>query len=57
MEYRLELPRHDFCLFVGFRPSQYSCLNESSWSLFRRLEPMFWAVVSPETVIAWAFRQ
>ena len=32
--------------------------NESRWRIFlRRLELMFWAVVSPEMIIIWAFRQ
>ena len=32
--------------------------NESSWRiLLRRLELMFWALVAPEMVIGWAFRQ
>ena len=32
--------------------------NESSWRIFfRRLELMFWAVVAPEMIITWAFRQ
>ena len=32
--------------------------NETSWRIFlRRLELMFWAIVAPELIIAWAFRQ
>jgi hypothetical protein len=32
--------------------------NEFSWRIFlRRLELMFWAIVGPELIIAWAYRQ
>ena len=32
--------------------------DESGWRVFlRRLELMFWAVIGPETIITWAFRQ
>ena len=32
--------------------------NEPSWKIFlRRLELMFWAVIGPEFIISWAFRQ
>ena len=32
--------------------------NEAGWRVFlRRLELMFWAILGPELVIVWAFRQ
>ena len=44
------------CSWVSVHPN-VPAPNESSWRVLRRLELMFWAVVAPETVIAWAFRQ
>ena len=45
------------CSWVSIHPN-IPAPNESSWRVFfRRLELMFWAVVGPEMVIAWAFRQ
>ena len=45
------------CSWVSIHPN-IPGPNESSWRVFfRRLELMFWAVVGPEMVIAWAFRQ
>ena len=45
------------CSWVSIHPN-IPAPNESQWRVFlRRLELMFWAVVGPEMVIAWAFRQ
>ena len=45
------------CSWVSVHPNIPS-LNESSWRTFlRRLEFMFWAVMGPELIITWAFRQ
>ena len=45
------------CSWVSVHPN-IPCPNESSWRIFlRRLELMFWAVISPEMIITWAFRQ
>ena len=45
------------CSWVSVHPN-IPAPNEPSWRVFlRRLELMFWAVVGPEMVIAWAFRQ
>ena len=45
------------CSWVSVHPN-IPGPNESRWRIFlRRLELMFWAVVGPELVIAWAFRQ
>ena len=45
------------CSCVSIHPN-ISGPNESRWRIFlRRLELMFWAVVGPEMVISWAFRQ
>ena len=45
------------CSWVSIHPNIPSP-NESSWRTFlRRLELMFWAVIAPEMLIAWAFRQ
>ena len=45
------------CSWVSVHPNIPSP-DESQWRVFlRRLELMFWAVVGPELVIAWAFRQ
>ena len=45
------------CSWVSVHPN-IPTPNESSWRVFlRRLELMFWAVVAPEIVIAWALRQ
>ena len=45
------------CSWVSVHPN-IPGPNESSWRIFlRRLELMFWAVVAPEIIIAWAFRQ
>ena len=45
------------CSWVSVHPNIPS-LNESRWRIFlRRLELMFWAVVGPEMIITWAFRQ
>ena len=45
------------CSWISVHPNIPSP-NESSWRVFlRRLELMFWALVGPEMIIAWAFRQ
>ena len=45
------------CSWVSVHPN-IPAPNESWWRvLLRRIELMFWAVVGPEMVIAWAFRQ
>ena len=45
------------CSWVSVHPN-IPAANESSLRiLLRRLELMFWAVVAPEIVISWAFRQ
>ena len=45
------------CSWISIHPN-IPAPNESQWRVFlRRLELMFWAVVGPEMVIGWAFRQ
>ena len=45
------------CSWVSIHPN-ISGPNESRWRIFlRRLELMFWAVVGPEMIISWAYRQ
>ena len=45
------------CSWVSVHPN-IPGPNESQWRIFlRRLELMFWAVVGPEMIITWAFRQ
>ena len=45
------------CSWVSVHPN-IPGPNESSWRVFRhRLELMFWAVIGPEMIIAWALRQ
>ena len=45
------------CSWVSVHPN-IPASNESWWRIFlRRLELMFWAVVSPEMIIVWALRQ
>ena len=45
------------CSWVSVHPN-IPGPNESWWRIFlRRLELMFWAVVGPEMIICWAFRQ
>ena len=45
------------CSWVSVHPN-ISAPNESGRRiLLRRLELMFWAVVGPELLISWAFRQ
>ena len=45
------------CSWVSVHPN-IPGPDESRWRVFlRRLELMFWAVVGPELIIAWAFRQ
>ena len=45
------------CSWVSIHPN-IPAPNESSRRIFlRRLELMFWAVVSPEMIILWALRQ
>ena len=45
------------CSWVSVHPN-IPAPNESWWRvLLRRIELMFWAVVGPEMVIAWAFRK
>ena len=45
------------CSWVSVHPN-VPAPNESRWRIFlRRLELMFWAVVGPEMIISWAFRQ
>ena len=45
------------CSWVSIHPN-IPGPNESSWRIFfRRLELMFWTVISPEFIIGWAFQQ
>ena len=45
------------CSWVSVHPN-IPGPNESRWRIFvRRLELMFWTIVGPEMIIAWAFRQ
>ena len=45
------------CSWVSVHPN-IPAPNKSSWRIFlRRLELMFWGIVGPEFIIAWAFRQ
>ena len=45
------------CSWVSIHPN-IPAPNESRWRIFlRRLELMFWAVVGPEMLIGWAYRQ
>ena len=45
------------CSWVSVHPN-IPAPNESPWRIFlRRLELMFWAVIAPEMLIAWALRQ
>ena len=45
------------CSWVSVHPN-IPAPNESQWRIFlRRVELMFWAVVGPEMIISWAFRQ
>ena len=45
------------CSWVSVHPN-IPAPNETWWRVFlRRLELMFWAVVAPEMIIGWAFRQ
>ena len=45
------------CSWVSVHPN-IPALYESRWRVFRRrLELMFWAVLAPELIILWAFRQ
>ena len=45
------------CSWVSVHPN-IPGPDEPQWRVFlRRLELMFWAVVGPELIIAWAFRQ
>jgi hypothetical protein len=45
------------CAWVSVHPN-IPASNEFSWRTFlRRLELMFWAVIAPEIIITWAFRQ
>ena len=45
------------CSWLSVHPN-IPAPNESWWRVFlRRLELMFWAVISPELLIAWASRQ
>ena len=68
MRYSLELPSHDVCLCVpvGFRPSQYSCLQwtwvPNNGGIVPNLPPssgthVLGAVVAPEMIITWALRR
>ena len=44
------------CSWVSVHPN-IPGPNEPGWRIFlRRLELMFWAVVSPEMIITWAYR-
>ena len=47
------------CSWVSIYPNILSpAPNESLWRIFLHcLELMFWAVVGPEMVISWVFRQ
>ena len=45
------------CSWVSVHPN-VPAPHESGWRIFlRRLELMFWAVIGPEMIITWAFRQ
>ena len=45
------------CSWVSIHPNIPDS-NESWWRiLLRRLELMFWAVMGPEMIISWAYRQ
>ena len=45
------------CSWVSIHPN-IPGPNESRWRIFlRRFELMFWAVVGPEMMIGWAYRQ
>ena len=45
------------CSWVSIHPN-IPAPSESSWRIFlRRLELMLWAVIGPEMIITWAFRQ
>ena len=45
------------CLWISIHPN-IPFPNEAGWKVFlRRLEIMFWALLGPELVIVWAFRQ
>ena len=45
------------CSWVSVHPN-IPGPDESRWRVFlRRLELMFWAVISPEMIITWALRQ
>ena len=45
------------CLWISVHPN-IPLPNEAGWRVFlRRLELMFWALLGPELVIVWAFRQ
>ena len=45
------------CLWISVHPN-IPFPNESGWRVFlRRLELMFWALLGPELIIVWAFRQ
>jgi hypothetical protein len=45
------------CSWVSVHPN-IPAPNQSSWRIFlRRLELMFWAVIGPEIIITWAYRQ
>ena len=45
------------CSWVSIHPN-IPGPNESWWRIpLRRLELMFWAIVGPEMIISWAFRQ
>ena len=45
------------CAWVSVHPNIPAPNESSSRILLRRLELMFWAVVSPEMIITWALRQ
>jgi hypothetical protein len=45
------------CSWVSVHPN-IPAPKQSSWRIFlRRLELMFWAVIGPEMIITWAYRQ
>ena len=45
------------CSWVSVHPN-IPAPNDAGWRVFlRRIELMFWAVIGPELVIVWAFRQ
>jgi hypothetical protein len=45
------------CLWISVHPNIPLC-NEARWRIFlRRLELMFWALLGPELILVWAFRQ